>query len=57
MIIFLNPPSFHATPFFMNLLEILGSQTYKEQSKSIAEFGLSRKEYMLMFNHSYHNHV
>jgi len=37
----------------VNLLEILGSQTNKEQSKSksIAEFGLSEKEYMLMFNH------
>jgi len=57
MIVFLNPPPFHATPFFMNLLEILGSQTYKEQSKCIAEFGLFGKECMMMFNHSYDNHV
>jgi len=35
----------------VNLVEISGSQTYKEQSKSIAESGLSGKEYMLMFNH------
>ena len=57
MIVFFNPPPFHATPFFMNLLEILESQTYKEQLKCIVRFGLSGKEYMLMFNHSYHNHV